>query len=54
MKNFEIEKVQPEGVAYLELSFLPNFSLALLINVLLIKRERSCYMISNVTESFCF
>ena len=54
MKNFEIEKVQPEGVAYLELSFLPNFSLALLINVLLIKKARSCYMISNVAGSFCF
>ena len=37
MNNFQIAKVQPRGVTYL-LFFWGNFSLALLIKVLLIKK----------------
>ena len=38
--NFQITKNQPQGVAWLLLDFFPNFSLALLIKVLLIKKKR--------------
>ena len=36
--NFQIAKDQPQGVAYLLLNFFANFSLVLLIKVLLVKK----------------
>ena len=39
MNNFHITEVQPQGVAYLLDIFFVNFSLALLIKVLLIKKS---------------
>ena len=37
--NYQIEKVQPQGVAQLLLDFFATFSLALLIKVLLTKKR---------------
>ena len=44
VNNFQVAKVEPQGDAKLLLDFFANFSLVLLIKVLLIKKACSAYL----------
>ena len=46
VNNFQIANVQPQGVPLLLLIFFANFSLALLIKVLLIKKACTTFTTS--------